>query len=143
MSKLRIPTISCVFGASTAGGAYQPGMSDYNIFVKNQAMVALGGPPLVKMATGEDAETESLQSTLAERSAELAARSAEFEANNSEFAARISEIEARSGASGTDSVRTVPVRGVPSSKVSSRWPTRRRAWLVRAKVTPGARRSSR
>jgi acetyl-CoA carboxylase carboxyltransferase component len=60
LSKMRIPTISCVFGASTAGGAYQPGMSDYNIFVKNQAMVALGGPPLVKMATGEDAESEPL-----------------------------------------------------------------------------------
>ena len=60
LSKLRIPTITCVFGASTAGGAYQPGMSDYNIFVKNQAMVSLGGPPLVKMATGEDAEPETL-----------------------------------------------------------------------------------
>ncbi|MEC8868521.1 MAG: carboxyl transferase domain-containing protein [Pseudomonadota bacterium] len=60
LSKMRIPTISIVFGASTAGGAYQPGMSDYNIFVKNQAMVSLGGPPLVKMATGEDAEPEPL-----------------------------------------------------------------------------------
>ena len=60
LSKMRIPTISVVFGASTAGGAYQPGMSDYNIFVKNQAMVSLGGPPLVKMATGEDADPESL-----------------------------------------------------------------------------------
>ena len=60
LSKMRIPTVSIVFGASTAGGAYQPGMSDYNIFVKNQAMVSLGGPPLVKMATGEDAEPESL-----------------------------------------------------------------------------------
>jgi acyl-CoA carboxylase subunit beta len=60
LSKLRIPTISVVFGASTAGGAYQPGMSDYNIFVRNQAMVSLGGPPLVKMATGEDAEAEPL-----------------------------------------------------------------------------------
>ena len=57
---MRIPTVSIVFGASTAGGAYQPGMSDYNIFVKNQAMVSLGGPPLVKMATGEDAEPESI-----------------------------------------------------------------------------------
>ncbi len=60
LSKMRIPTISVVFGASTAGGAYQPGMSDYNIFVRNQAMVSLGGPPLVKMATGEDAEPEPL-----------------------------------------------------------------------------------
>ena len=60
LSKLRIPTISLVFGASTAGGAYQPGMSDYNIFIRNQSKVFLGGPPLVKMATGEDADEESL-----------------------------------------------------------------------------------
>lgn len=60
LSKMRIPTISLVFGASTAGGAYQPGMSDYNIFIKNQSKVFLGGPPLVKMATGEDADEESL-----------------------------------------------------------------------------------
>ncbi|MFP6596488.1 MAG: carboxyl transferase domain-containing protein, partial [Candidatus Hydrogenedentota bacterium] len=60
LSKMRIPTISLVFGASTAGGAYQPGMSDYNIFIKKQSKVFLGGPPLVKMATGEDADAESL-----------------------------------------------------------------------------------
>jgi acetyl-CoA carboxylase carboxyltransferase component len=60
LSKLRIPTISIVFGASTAGGAYQPGMSDYNIFIRGQSKVFLGGPPLVKMATGEDANEESL-----------------------------------------------------------------------------------
>ena len=60
LSKMRIPTISVVFGASTAGGAYQPGMSDYNIFIKGQSKVFLGGPPLVKMATGEDADEESL-----------------------------------------------------------------------------------
>ncbi|MEM9407179.1 MAG: carboxyl transferase domain-containing protein [Acidobacteriota bacterium] len=60
LSKMRIPTVSLVFGSSTAGGAYQPGMSDYNIFIKKQSMVFLGGPPLVKMATGEDADAESL-----------------------------------------------------------------------------------
>ena len=60
LSKLRIPTISVVFGASTAGGAYQPGMSDYNIFIKNQSKVFLGGVALTKMATGEDADEESL-----------------------------------------------------------------------------------
>ena len=59
LSKLRIPTVSVIFGAATAGGAYQPGMSDYNIMVKNQAMVSLGGPPLVKMATGEDADAKA------------------------------------------------------------------------------------
>ena len=60
LSKMRIPTISVVFGASTAGGAYQPGMSDYNIFVKNQSKVFLGGVALTKMATGEDANEEDL-----------------------------------------------------------------------------------
>ncbi len=60
LSKLRIPTVSVVFGASTAGGAYQPGMSDYNILIRNQSKVFLGGPPLVKMATGEDADEEGL-----------------------------------------------------------------------------------
>ena len=60
LSKMGIPTVSLVFGASTAGGAYQPGMSDYNILIKNQSRVFLGGPPLVKMATGEDADPESL-----------------------------------------------------------------------------------
>ena len=60
LSKMRIPTVSVVFGASTAGGAYQPGMSDYNIFIRNQSKVFLGGPPLVKMATGENANEEDL-----------------------------------------------------------------------------------
>ncbi|OLL21815.1 putative methylcrotonoyl-CoA carboxylase beta chain, mitochondrial [Neolecta irregularis DAH-3] len=54
------PTCSVVMGSSTAGGAYQPGMSDYTILVKNQAQVFLGGPPLVKMATGEITDAESL-----------------------------------------------------------------------------------
>ena len=60
LSKMRIPVISVVFGSSTAGGAYQPGMSDYNIFVKDQAKVFLAGPPLVKMATGEESDDETL-----------------------------------------------------------------------------------
>ena len=60
LSKMRIPTVSVVFGASTAGGAYQPGMSDYNIFIKNQSKVFLGGVALTKMATGEDANEEDL-----------------------------------------------------------------------------------
>ncbi|HMX29013.1 MAG TPA: carboxyl transferase domain-containing protein, partial [Blastocatellia bacterium] len=59
-SKARIPSISVVFGNSTAGGAYLPGMSDYVVMVKRQAQVFLGGPPLVKMATGEIVDEESL-----------------------------------------------------------------------------------
>jgi acyl-CoA carboxylase subunit beta len=56
----RTPTIALVFGNSTAGGAYVPGMSDYVVMVKEQAKVFLGGPPLVKMATGEESDDESL-----------------------------------------------------------------------------------
>jgi acetyl-CoA carboxylase carboxyltransferase component len=60
LSKLDIPTVCVVFGSSTAGGAYQPGMSDYNILIKQQSKIFLAGPPLVKMATGEDSDDESL-----------------------------------------------------------------------------------
>ncbi|HEV2427816.1 MAG TPA: carboxyl transferase domain-containing protein, partial [Acidimicrobiales bacterium] len=60
LSKLRIPTVCVVFGSSTAGGAYQPGLSDYTIVVRNQSKVFLGGPPLVKMATGEESDDEAL-----------------------------------------------------------------------------------
>src|SRR5262252_5011215 len=59
-SKERIPSIAVVFGSSTAGGAYLPGMSDYVVMVKKQAQVFLAGPPLVKMATGEISDEESL-----------------------------------------------------------------------------------
>ncbi|QNN54306.1 acyl-CoA carboxylase subunit beta [Nocardioides mesophilus] len=59
-SAARTPTIALVFGNSTAGGAYVPGMSDYVVMVKEQAKVFLGGPPLVKMATGEESDDESL-----------------------------------------------------------------------------------
>ncbi len=60
LSKLRIPTVCVVFGSSTAGGAYQPGMSDYNIVIREQSKIFLAGPPLVKMATGEESDDESL-----------------------------------------------------------------------------------
>jgi len=55
-----IPTIALVFGNSTAGGAYVPGMSDYTVMIKERSKVFLGGPPLVKMATGEESDDESL-----------------------------------------------------------------------------------
>ena len=60
LSKMGIPSIAVVFGSSTAGGAYQPGMSDYNIFIKERSKVFLGGPPLVQMATGEVSDDETL-----------------------------------------------------------------------------------
>jgi acetyl-CoA carboxylase carboxyltransferase component len=56
----RIPTVCLVFGSSTAGGAYVPGMSDYVVMVRRQAQVYLAGPPLVKMATGEETDHEEL-----------------------------------------------------------------------------------
>ncbi len=60
LSALAIPTVALVFGNSTAGGAYVPGMCDYAVLVDRQAKVFLGGPPLVKMATGEVADDEAL-----------------------------------------------------------------------------------
>lgn len=60
LSKLKIPTVCVTFGSSTAGGAYQPGLSDYNIFIKEQTYAFLAGPPLVKMATGEIADAETI-----------------------------------------------------------------------------------
>ncbi|HEX4686892.1 MAG TPA: acyl-CoA carboxylase subunit beta, partial [Nocardioides sp.] len=59
-SARKLPTVALVFGNSTAGGAYVPGMSDYTVMVDGQAKVFLGGPPLVKMATGEESDDESL-----------------------------------------------------------------------------------
>ena len=64
LSKMRVPTVSVVFGSSTAGGAYQPGLSDYNILVKDQSKIFLAGPPLVKMATGEESDDETLGGAL-------------------------------------------------------------------------------
>jgi acetyl-CoA carboxylase carboxyltransferase component len=60
LSALGIPTIALVFGNSTAGGAYVPGMCDHAVMVDRGAKVFLGGPPLVKMATGEDSDDEEL-----------------------------------------------------------------------------------
>ncbi|KAG0335211.1 hypothetical protein BG000_007694 [Podila horticola] len=59
-SKAGLPSVAVVFGNSTAGGAYIPGMSDYVVMVKEKALMFLGGPPLVKMATGEITDAESL-----------------------------------------------------------------------------------
>jgi acetyl-CoA carboxylase carboxyltransferase component len=60
LSSMGVPTIALVFGNSTAGGAYVPGMCDHAVLVDRQAKVFLGGPPLVKMATGEESDDESL-----------------------------------------------------------------------------------
>lgn len=54
MSSLKIPQIAVVMGSCTAGGAYVPAMADQAVIVKNSGTVFLGGPPLVKAATGEE-----------------------------------------------------------------------------------------
>lgn len=60
LSAAGIPTISLVFGNSTAGGAYVPGLSDHVVMIEGRSKVFLAGPPLVKMATGEESDDESL-----------------------------------------------------------------------------------
>jgi len=60
MSAQGIPQVTVVHGNATAGGAYQPGLSDYVVVVKNQAKMFLAGPPLLKAATGEIATDEEL-----------------------------------------------------------------------------------
>src|SRR5471032_1810053 len=60
MSALGIPQIACVMGSCTAGGAYVPAMSDETIIVRKQGTIFLGGPPLVKAATGEVVSAEDL-----------------------------------------------------------------------------------
>ncbi len=60
MSAADIPQIAVVMGSCTAGGAYVPAMSDESIIVRNQGTIFLGGPPLVKAATGEEVSVEDL-----------------------------------------------------------------------------------
>jgi acetyl-CoA carboxylase carboxyltransferase component len=60
MSALGIPQVALVMGSSTAGGAYVPAMSDETVIVKGTGTIFLGGPPLVKAATGEDVSAEDL-----------------------------------------------------------------------------------
>src|SRR5690348_6187187 len=60
LSALRIPQIAVVMGSCTAGGAYVPAMSDESVIVRNQGTIFLGGPPLVKAATGEEISAEDL-----------------------------------------------------------------------------------
>ena len=60
LSSLGIPQIACVMGSCTAGGAYVPAMSDESIIVRKQGTIFLGGPPLVKAATGETVSAEEL-----------------------------------------------------------------------------------
>jgi 3-methylcrotonyl-CoA carboxylase beta subunit len=60
LSKVGVPQIACVMGSCTAGGAYVPAMSDETVIVRHQGTIFLGGPPLVKAATGEVVTAEEL-----------------------------------------------------------------------------------
>jgi 3-methylcrotonyl-CoA carboxylase beta subunit len=60
MSERGIPQVACVMGSCTAGGAYVPAMSDETVIVREQGTIFLGGPPLVKAATGEEVTAEEL-----------------------------------------------------------------------------------
>jgi len=86
MSAKGIPQISVVMGSCTAGGAYVPAMSDISIIVKNQGTIFLGGPPLVKAATGEIVSAEELGGAIvhAQRSGV-----ADYLANNDHHALQI------------------------------------------------------
>ncbi|WP_299926534.1 acyl-CoA carboxylase subunit beta [uncultured Nocardioides sp.] len=128
-SARRQPTIALVFGNSTAGGAYVPGMSDYTVFVRGGAKVFLGGPPLVKMATGEESDDESLGG------AEMHARVsglADYLAEDEHDAIRIGRrIVARLNRRKPDPVRrlpahagTPPLRGGCNGLEVSDFPTR-------------------
>jgi acetyl-CoA carboxylase carboxyltransferase component len=122
------PTIALVFGNSTAGGAYVPGMSDYTVFVRGGAKVFLGGPPLVRMATGEESDDESLGG------AEMHARVsglADYLADDEHDAIRIGRrivarlnrtrgggLEARSARTSTTE-SLVEVRGAPATSLET------------------------
>lgn len=86
MSAAGIPQFTIVHGNATAGGAYQPGLSDYTVVVKNKAKMFLAGPPLLKAATGEVATDEELGG--AEMHAQIAG-TAEFLAEDDADAIRM------------------------------------------------------
>src|SRR6202008_3736885 len=60
LSKMNVPQVAVVLGHCTAGGAYVPGLSDYNVIVRGTGAIFLAGPPLVKAATGEDNTVDEL-----------------------------------------------------------------------------------
>ncbi|WP_439861681.1 geranyl-CoA carboxylase subunit beta [Pseudomonas sp. MBLB4136] len=86
LSAMGLPQITLVHGSSTAGGAYQPGLSDYVVVVRGKAKLFLAGPPLLKAATGEVATDEALGG--AEMHAQVAG-TAEYLAENDADAVRI------------------------------------------------------
>jgi geranyl-CoA carboxylase beta subunit len=92
LSAAGIPQITVVHGSATAGGAYQPGLSDYVIMIRKQSTVYLAGPPLLKAATGEIATDEEIGG--AEMHAEVAG-TADYLAENDADGIRIAREIAR------------------------------------------------
>ena len=112
LSAAGIPTITLVFGSSTAGGAYIPGMSDYVVMQRNAAKVFLGGPPLVKMAIDEDADEETLGGAeMHARTSGLADYLAEDEADAIRIGRRIvAHLGWRHNGPATDATAVLPPR---------------------------------
>ena len=90
LSAAGIPQIACVMGSCTAGGAYVPAMSDETIIVKGEGTIFLGGPPLVKAATGEDVTAEELGG--ADVHTRLSGVADHFAENDHDALARVREI---------------------------------------------------
>ena len=123
MSAAGIPQIACVMGSCTAGGAYVPAMSDETVIVEGQGTIFLGGPPLVKAATGEVVSAEELggAEVHARRSGVADHYGARRRRTRSRSSRRIvADLGPRAGALASRSAR-------PSSRS-----TRRRTWRRRA-----------
>ncbi len=100
MSARGIPQIAAVMGSCTAGGAYVPAMSDEAVIVRNQGTIFLGGPPLVKAATGEVVTAEELGG-------------GEVHARTSGVTDHLAEDDAHALSIVRDIVSTLPARGAP------------------------------
>ncbi len=110
MSKRGIPQISAVMGSCTAGGAYVPAMSDETVIVREQGTIFLGGPPLVKAATGEEVTAEELGG-------------GDVHARTSGVADHLAEDDADALQRLRDIVRTLPAPGpLPWERIASRPP---------------------
>lgn len=90
MSAMGLPQITVVHGSATAGGAYQPGLSDYMVVVRGKAKLFLAGPPLLKAATGEVATDEELGG--AEMHAQVAGTAEYLAENDADGVRQVREI---------------------------------------------------
>jgi acetyl-CoA carboxylase carboxyltransferase component len=138
LSAAGVPTVTVVFGSSTAGGAYVPGMSDETIFVAGAARVFLGGPPLVKMAIDEDADEETLggaemHATVSGLADHLAVDELDALRLARQAVRRSNHTKAGPGPSGSgDEPRLDPeeLLGIPSPDVRQPFPVREVLWRI-------------